>query len=307
MSDTTGVTSPTGASSAPRVRRRIGRKLAVLRKAAGLSQDKAAALLQRSPATIHRIEAGDQRIKFRDIEVNAMCDLYKASDDDREDLLAMTAETRNGGASAWWHDYTNSSLPKWFGLYVSLEDSAERIEMYEPESMPGLFQTREYAREVTRMPPGLLDASEVESQVDLRLDRQRLLTAPRPPHLSVVLSEAVLRRAVGGPHVMSTQLQHLLDVGRSPSVTIQVLPFAAGAHGGMTSAFTILTFPTTPGDTDPLEPPLVYVDSLTGAVYLDKRTEVSTYKLAWKDLALRALDEQTSRTFITEVMEDFSG
>lgn len=288
------------------LRRRVGRKLAGLRKGAGLSQEKAAALLQRSPATVHRIEAGDHRIKFRDIEVKAMCELYNASPEDRAELLALTAETRNGGASAWWHDYTNTSLPSWFGLFVRLEASAERIRQYEPESVPGLLQTREYAREVTGVPQGLIAEQEVDRQVDFRIERQRLLHHPRPPHLSVVLSEAVLRRAVGGRKVMAAQLQHLLDAAQSPSLELRVLPFEAGVHGGMTSAFTILEFPAMPGGTEPLEPPLVYVDSLTGALYLDKPTEVAAYELAWSDLAARALDKKTSRTFITTTMEEYT-
>ncbi|WP_240762638.1 helix-turn-helix transcriptional regulator [Micromonospora sp. HM134] len=288
------------------LRRRIGRKLTALRKEAGLSQEKAAALLQRSPATIHRIEAGDHRVKFRDIEVKAMCELYEASADDRADLLALAAETRSSGASAWWHDYTNTSLPSWFGLFVRLEASAERSREYEPESMPGLLQIREYAREVTGVPRGLINEAEVDRQVNFRMERQRLLVAPRPPYLEFILSEAVLRRAVGGREVMTAQLQHLLDVTRSPSVAVRVLPFDAGVHGGMTSAFTILEFPpVTPGSTEPLEPPLVYVDSLTGALYLDKPTEVAAYELAWNDLASRALDEETSRKLVTEVMEAF--
>ncbi|MFI9644403.1 helix-turn-helix domain-containing protein [Micromonospora sp. NPDC051925] len=288
------------------LRRRIGRKLTALRKEAGLSQERAAALLQRSPATIHRIEAGDHRVKFRDIEVKAMCELYEASADDRADLLALAAETRSNGASAWWHDYTNTSLPSWFGLFVRLEASADRIRNYEPESVPGLLQTRAYAREVTGVPQGLIDEQEVDRQVDFRVERQRLLSNPRPPHLSIVLSEAVLRRAVGGPEVMRAQLQHLLDVTRSPSVSLRVLSFEAGVHGGMNSAFTILQFPALPGSSEPLEPPLVYVDSLTGALYLNKLTEVAAYELAWNDVTSRALDEHSSRKLITEVMEVFT-
>ncbi|GGM59434.1 hypothetical protein GCM10011608_50690 [Micromonospora sonchi] len=86
----------------------------------------------------------------------------------------------------------------------------------------------------------------------------------------MVLSEAVIRQAVGGPKVMAAQLQHLLDVTLSPSVQLRVLPLAAGAHAGMTSGFIALEFPKVPGTSEPLEPPLVYVDSLTGALYLDK-------------------------------------
>lgn len=286
------------------LRRRIGRKFANLRIRAGLSQLKAAEQLQRSPATVQRIEAGDQKVKFRDIEVRAMCQLYGASSADTDELLALTTATRNGTASAWWHDYTNTSLPKWFGLFVSLESTAWRIREYEPESVPGLFQTREYAREVTAVPHGMLDDPEIDRRVDVRMERQRLLSGPRPPQLEVVLNEAVLVRTVGGPEVMEAQLRHLLEVSRSPGVSVRVLPFTAGVHGGMTSAFTILEFPTSPDLSEPGEPPVVYVDSLTGALYLDKTTEVQAYELAWNDLGVRALDEDASRKLITLKMEE---
>ncbi|PZF95482.1 transcriptional regulator [Micromonospora endophytica] len=280
--------------------------MATLRREAGMSQEKAAELLQRSPATIHRIENGDHRVRFRDIEVKAMCELYDTSPDDRAELLGLTAETRTRGASAWWHDYTNTRIPSWLGLYVQLESSAERIREYGPEAVPGLLQTREYAAEVTGLPHGLIDAQEVERQVDFRMERQRLLSNPRPPHLSVVLSEAVIRRVVGGPKVMVAQLQHLLDVTLSPSVQLRVLPLTAGAHAGMTSGFIALEFPHMPGTSEPLEPPLVYVDSLTGALYLDKATEVAVYNLAWDDVTSRALDEKSSRMLIIETMEAFT-
>ena len=196
-------------------------------------------------------------------------------------------------------------LPNWFGLYVSLEDSARTIRQYEPESIPGLLQTRAYAEEVTSAPRGLINGQEVERRVNVRMARQSLLTNPRPPHLSVILNEAVLRRKVGGPKVMVEQLMHLIDVSRSLSVMIRVLPFDAGAHGGMTSAFTILDFPQAARSKEPLEPPLVYVDSLTGALYLNKPSEVQAYELAWDDLGNRALDEDASRKRITDALEEF--
>ncbi|MGW0435581.1 helix-turn-helix domain-containing protein [Micromonospora sp. NPDC003197] len=287
------------------LRRHIGRLFAALRQETGHTQEWAADKLDRSVITIQRIEAGSQCVRFRDFEVHAMCDLYQASPEDREALLGLTRETHNGKNKSWWLDYTETALPNWFGLYVSLEDSARTIRQYEPELIPGLLQTRAYAEEITSAPPGFIASEEAERRVTVRMARQALLTNPRPPHLSVILNEAVLCRQVGGPKVMAEQLRHLLELSRSLGVAIRVLPFAAGAHGGMASAFTILDFPYALRSSEPLEPPVVYVDSLTGALYLNKPSEVYAYELAWDHLGNGALDEDASRKRITEALEGF--
>lgn len=293
MSDSIGTTL---------LRRHIGRWLVKLRVKAGYTQEAAADALQRGAATIWRMEAGDSRIRFRDIEVSAMCDLYRVDPATRERLLALTSDTR-GSKKAWWHDYTDSALPQWFGLYVSLEDSAAMIRKYEQESIPGLLQTQAYAEAITRHPREYIDEDGIAKRVGVRMERQSLLTGPRPPRLRFILNESVLHRAVGGRRAMAEQLRHLLDATERHGISVRVLPFESGAHGGMNSSFAILSFPTAPLDDEPMEPPLAYVDTLTGALYLSKPSEVRAYELAWDDLESQALDESTSRKLITSTLE----
>lgn len=289
------------------LRRHIGRRFAALRVRAGMTQEQVADALQRGRATIGRIEEGDDRVRFRDIDVKAMLELFDAPAKDAEVLLALTAETRNGKKKSWWHDYTETAVPEWFGLYVSLEDSADTIRQYESELVPGLLQTRAYAEQVMSMPPGGLDADEVQRRVTVRLERQSLLTRPRAPRLEVVLNEAVLRRPVGDAAVMAEQLAHLQDVTRKANVAVRVIPFAAGLHAGaVASSFTLLEFPTDQYG-EPLEPPLAYVDTLTGSMYLNKPTEVTAYRHVWGGLEKRALSESASTKMITEVMKGYRG
>jgi hypothetical protein len=286
------------------LRRYIGRRFTALRNRAGLTQDQAADALQRGRATIGRIEDGDERVRFRDIDVKAMLELYQASQEDSELLLALTAETRNGRKKSWWHDYTDTALPDWFELYVLLEDNAQTIRDYEPELIPGLLQTRAYAEHVMSTPVGYLDEGEIQRRVTVRMERQSLLTRPRAPHLDVILNEAVLHRLVGGAEVMAEQLNHLLEVTQRANVSVRILPWSAGVHGGMAaSAFSMLDFPTDPHTGEQLEPPLAYVDTLTGAMYLNKPGEVSAYQLVWDDLGKRALDGASSREMITTALE----
>jgi transcriptional regulator with XRE-family HTH domain len=284
------------------LRRHIGRWLVKLRVRAGYTQEAAADALQRGAATIWRMEAGDSRIRFREVDVNAMCDLYRVEPATRERLLALTADTRSA-KKAWWHDYTDSALPPWFGLYVSLEDAAATIRQYESELIPGLLQTRAYAEAITRHPHDFLDEEAILKRVSVRMDRQALLTGPRPPRLRYILNEAVLHRMVGGRQAMAAQLRHLLDAIDRHDVSVRVLPFDSGAHGAMASPFALLNFPTAPLADEPTEPPLAYVDTLTGALYLSKPAEVHAYELAWADLETQALDEPTSRKLITTILE----
>jgi hypothetical protein len=170
-----------------------------------------------------------------------------------------------------------------------------------------LLQTRAYAEQVIRVPAGYIAEDEIERRVRVRVERQSLLTRPRAPHLSVIINEAVLHRPVGSADVMFEQLGHLVDVQRRSNVKVRVLPFAAGVHGGMAACgpFTVLDFPADPVG-DPIEPPLAYAESLTGAMYLNKPDEVAAYRLAWDDIEKRALDERSSSEFITKAQEGYA-
>lgn len=289
------------------LRRYIGRRFAALRSRSGMTQDQAADALQRGRATIGRIEDGDERVRFRDIDVKAMLDLYHAPQEDGELLMALTAETRNGRKKSWWHDYTDTALPDWFELYVLLEDNAQTIRQYEPELVPGLLQTRAYVDHVMSTPADYLVDEEVRRRINVRMERQSLLTRPRAPHLDVILNEAVLHRLVGGKAVMAEQLRHMLEVTSRANVSVRILPWSAGVHGGMAaSAFAMLDFPTDSHSGEELEPPLAYVDTLTGAMYLNKPGEVGAYRLVWDDLGKRALDGPSSKRLITTVLEGLS-
>jgi transcriptional regulator with XRE-family HTH domain len=290
------------------VRRHIGRRFVALRQAAGLTQEEASKRLERSRATISRIEDGFEGVRFREVDVRQMLDLYRAPEKDREVLLALTAETRKNRSKSWWHDFTETEVPVWFGLYLSLEDAAETIRQYEQETVPGLLQTRAYVEAIHREPPGWLVEREVQRRIQARLQRQTLLTRPRAPRLEVVISEAVLHRVLGAGDLAAGQLQHLLDVTQRANVILRVLPWGAGIHSGMAfnGGFSLLRFPKEPLTGEVLEPPLVHVETATGAMYLTRPVEVDVYDLAWKHLNARALSPEDSRQLITDLLKGLS-
>lgn len=279
-------------------RRQLGRYLAELRGRAGLTVRAAARELERSEPTMWRIEAG--RTSVRAVEVKAMCDLYGADENMTSVLTSLARETK---AKGWWQAY-GDVLPEWFDLYVGLEAAANRFSWHELELVPGLLQTEDYARALTVLDHADADDAEVERRVQLRLGRQAILRRPiDPPQLKIALRETVITAAVGGRKVMACQLRSLAEASELPNVDIRIVPFAAGLHPGRTAgSFEILRFPANGGGLES-EPPTVFTDLYTGALYLDKPSEVTRYDQAFEGIWGVSLDESESRARIQQAAE----
>jgi hypothetical protein len=125
------------------------------------------------------------------------------------------------------------------------------------------------------------------------MERQEILVRSDPPfRLNVVLSEAVLRRPVGGNEVMRTQIEHLMRPRDRANVTIQVLPFSAGVHPSMVGPFTVMTFP------DPDDLGVVNIEYATGSVFLEDPDELRVYEEVWSALQASALSADDSQAFL---------
>lgn len=306
------------------VRRSFARLFAVLRTRAKITQERAAKDLELGRATILRIEAAEDGVKLPARLVHAMADLFGADDKERQLLLALAAETRNGRQQAWWQGYTSSEVPDWFSLYLSLEGFAERIRVHFGDLLPGLLQVREYASAVISVPTGYWSTDEVERRVESRLHRQQLLEDP-PPAFEAIGSEGALHRMVGGIEVMKQQLERILKLTERDNVVVRIIPSRAGVHAGMAASdFTLLDFPETPisdgiangmaangnGNGSALlndsaaEPPLAYVETFTGAMYTQTASDVEAYNAVWKDLEKRALPVDDSRKLIRKRLEE---
>ncbi|MBQ0992884.1 helix-turn-helix domain-containing protein [Micromonospora sp. H61] len=279
-------------------RRQLGRLLRQFRNEAGVTLDAAAEALEYSRQKIWRLECGQGSVRV--LDVKAMCELYGVSPEMTEAMRGLAVETKSKG---WWHAY-GDAVPSWFELYVGLESAAAHLREYGENLIPGLLQTRAYALGLFR-PTSRLSTEERERAVEVRLQRQILLTRrlPQPPHLDAVLSEAVLRRVVGGPTVMSEQLARLLEASELPNVSVRIVPLAAGPHpGAVAGSFVVLEFPATKGGRAAPEPSVVYSESLTGALYLDKPDELRAYEDVWKGLDALALGQADSRDMIKRIV-----
>ncbi|GLY24538.1 helix-turn-helix transcriptional regulator [Micromonospora sp. NBRC 101691] len=278
-------------------RRQLGRALRQLRTEAGVTLDAAAEALECSRQKVWRVESGLGSV--RSVDVRAMCQLYDANPELTGALAALASETK---AKGWWHAY-GDAVPDWFELYVGLESAASRLRFYKNTLVPGLLQTRRYALGVYQVDQPEMTDEDRELAVELRLQRQSLLTRrlPRAPRVQVTLCESVLLRPIADAAVMTEQLRHLLEVTDLPNVSIRILPLAAGPHlGAVGGEFVMLEFP--PGNRSTPEPPVVYCESWTGALYLDRPAEFAAYEKVWSSLGRLAFDEGQSKNVITKIL-----
>lgn len=283
------------ARRSPTVRkRRLAAELRRLRKARGMTREQVAERIGCAPVTITRIETGQSGARLG--EVSLMLEVYGVTGDEREALLQVAKDARKRG---WWHQYS-STMPKWFQVYVGLEEEASEILDYASEAIPGPLQVEGYIRAISRAGLRVPSDDELERLVEVRLKRQGRLTASDAPKVWAVLSEAAIRREVGGKEVMREQLEHLTAMSRLNHVNIVVLPFAAGAHPGMDGPCTLLRFP------HPADPDVVYVQYRRGSVYLEERSDIDDYIELFDHLRARALGPDESRELIAGVIGEMA-
>lgn len=216
------------------MRRRLKAVLRQAREAAGVTQQDAASALDWHVSKIIRIEQG--AVGITPVDLRALLAVYKIDDEKR---VGDLVELARGSRLQSWREYRTVYTPASLALFAN-EAVAKTIYKYEPTYIPGLLQTEEHARALLT---GLGHSEdEIERMVSARLERQELLDRNPQPALQFILGEAVVSRAVGGRGVMLRQLQKLKDLSTRPGISLQVLPFSAGAHPRMGGAFTVLEF-----------------------------------------------------------------
>ncbi|MFJ8543707.1 helix-turn-helix domain-containing protein [Streptomyces sp. NPDC093586] len=271
-------------------RRKLGAELRALRTSAGITSGEAARLVGWHQSKVSRIETGTSGAKPADVRL--LLDAYGVDDRELRELLVVLAGSDDAsGRHHWWHAY-RGVLPPTYRDFISLESQASAMRTLETTVVPGLLQTPEYARAVTRAAVDGLSEERLDTLVEVRLARQDVLRADPPLRLNAVLDEAVLRRQVGGPGVMARQLTRLVEAARLPHVRLQVLPFTAGAHIGVTGPFVIFSFPST-SDLD-----VVVLDHLTSSHHLERKEDLEAYTEAFNALLLHALSPEDSLDYI---------
>lgn len=264
----------------------LGRRVRQFRDQNGITREQIANRLGWDLTKLSRVEQGSTTLA--PAEVDVLVDMFKLTDTDAEELRSLGKEARKRGSYGLTPDYARTVM-EW-------EADAAELLTFHNELIPGLFQTEDYARALT-VASAINHPDEVERMVAERMRRQELLTTPTRPDISVVLSEAVLRRVVGGPEAMRMQLDRLLEITTLPRVILQVLPFSSGAHASAGSSFVILR-------TREEELSIVYLEDLTSAQYLDGPKHVQAYRLTFQRLQVAALGEPETAAFVKKVAHE---
>ncbi|MER5938587.1 helix-turn-helix transcriptional regulator [Streptomyces sp. NPDC001928] len=274
-------------------RRRLGQELRRLRELKGMTAEEVAERLLVSQSKISRLENGRRSISQRD--VRDLCGVYEV-DDHRivDSLMQMAKDSRQQG---WWHSF--GDIP--YSVYIGLETDAASLRVYDPQVVPGLLQTKQYAEALIAGALPETAQTEIEKRVQVRMRRQeRISTEENPLRLWTVLDEAALRRVVGNRSLMRDQLEQLVEQSQLPHVTVQVIPFDMGAHPGLNGQYAILEFP------DAADSSVVYIEGVTSDLYLEKANDVQKYSVMYEHLRAQALNVEQSRQFIADIAKEYA-
>jgi transcriptional regulator with XRE-family HTH domain len=266
--------------------RELGEGLRQAMQNAGLNGKQAAQLLDVTPSYVSMLLAGKRGAS--ELDIAAFLGVCRVRGAERDRLLGLCREQDNPG----WLQQHGSRLPKQLVTYVDHENKAVTIEDFQSTLVPGLLQSGEYARAVisriANVPP-----DEVDDRVAARLARQSLFSRDRPARFTFYLHESALRLPVGGRAVMAEQLRHLQRMSMRSYVTLRVVPVALGAHAATGGSFIFMEFSEFK--------PVVYLESETTSLFLEKPEEIQAYRRILGVLADTALGEGQSRELIADV------
>jgi transcriptional regulator with XRE-family HTH domain len=266
------------ADTPPARRRLLGAALRRHRESLGYRLDDAARILECDRSKISRIESGQRGIRPRDLR--DLLTEYGVAEQEQQTLTAIAHPNRERG---WWQPYTDALPGTWLD-YLITETAASQIQTYQPQQVPDLLQTREYAHAVAAADPALPTDTQ-DLFLKAMLTRQQLTLEERKPDLTAVIGEAALHQVVGGTEVMRAQLTHLAELTAThPHITLQILPFAAGAHPASASGpLTILRFADAPNLG------VIHLPGPYGGIILDSPPDVASHIRAFTLLSASAL------------------
>ncbi|MER7805116.1 helix-turn-helix transcriptional regulator [Streptomyces parvulus] len=297
MREETGspVAAGAGHNARPEVAARLlGEALRQARTERNLPLRDVAPVIRGSVSKLSRLERGESPPKDRD--VRDLVVHYRLSGERVHEIEALLQQAKD---NAWWQQYSDVT-PNWLKRLIGLEDGATRIRCYENHVIPGLLQTTEYTRAlVANGLPGAT-AEQVERRVRLRLERQRIIRGPQRPDIVAMLDEGILQRPVGGPAVMSRQLDHLIQLSDQGRINVRIVPFERSASAAPSYPITHLTF----GDGGPSE--LVYVELIDSAMYLSRPAEIEQYRLVLLNLAKASARRKDSRDMLEQARDRYA-
>jgi transcriptional regulator with XRE-family HTH domain len=276
--------------SIPVRRRLLGALLRHHREAAGYTLEDAASAIRCDRSKVSRIETGQRGV--RSGELRELLTEYGVADPELHAITTIARRVRKG----WWDEYRDVLTDDLLDLAMA-EALAAEILLYDPQIVPAFFQTRGYALAAAAQNPELPAGDQREQAVRTASARQGILLEEQPPCLAAVIGEAALVHRVGSDEVMHEQLHLLSGIsGNFPSVTLQVLPFAAGAHPGASiGPVSIVRLRDAPGIG------VIHQAGIAGSASLAMDAALTSALRRFEMLRAAALSPEESQRFITQI------
>ncbi|MFE0028176.1 helix-turn-helix domain-containing protein [Amycolatopsis sp. NPDC059021] len=259
------------------------------RKACKLAMIEVAEKLGWSQSTLSRIETGLRNASAE--EVSALLAVYGVTGEKKERLLQMARDVER----PTWLETAYADVPEQAKTLATLEPDAIQIVEAAVTVIPGLLQTPSYIRSL--MNSAGVAPGDIQPRVDLRLKRQKVLDARKPPGLTAFMDEAVLHRRIGGAQVMGDQFRHLLAMAERPTIELRIMPFDIGGHASVEGMYVLLEF----GDGRPV----VHLEQLSSGLFLDQPADVKPYLQATASLNAAALDPMQSVHMIERLLASY--
>jgi transcriptional regulator with XRE-family HTH domain len=276
-------------------RRRLRTELRRARLDAEQTQEQVATAMDWSLSKLIRIENGTVGISTNDLK--AILAHYEITDDKR--TAEMLGLARGARERSWWSGYRDAP-PRLIQL-IEYESAAFIIRNFQPMLVPGLLQTEEYATTMIRNLAPQVSAEDVKLRVEIRMKRQQLLQQKEMPLMFFIMDEAAVRRVVGGRDAMRRQIQRLLDESEKPTVTIEIVPFSAGAHPGMQGPFMLFEFP------DAADDDALYLEGPDDVrLNRDDAEEISRFRERFEVLRDLSLGPDGSRDLLRQLLGELS-
>lgn len=257
------------------VRRALAVQLQECRRAAKKSVADVAETGIVARSTLQSIEAAERPIKVAN--VIALCDLYGVDTETKQQFVKMAQNKEPG----WWEAYKDALNPR-FRFYLQLEVAATLVITYDAELLYGLLQTPAYHRALIEADP-YTEATDLGIKIRQERQQATLARSPDPLRIRTVINEAVLLREIGGPAVMAEQREHLLQLSQHPNIELTVLPWSAGAHAAIGSAFQVVSFD------QPHNPTVAYLENLSGVLYTEEKDSVNQFLTRFDLIALQSI------------------
>ena len=275
------------AQGSPVRRHYLVSQLKRLRTQAKLSQEQVANELGWDTSKLYRIENG-RFVRLTTEAVAALCRLYGASDALREELVEIAKAARK--QKPWWFQHEDVAG----NAFYSLENEATKIQQYAMGVIPGLLQHPDYIEAL--MSRGLVtDAEERKKRIAARVERcTSILERSGPPRIWAIIDESALRCLVGGPQVMRTQFQHLMDLNKRQNIDIQVLLLSKGM--AQPCGYTLLHL----GEADRVG----YIDVLPSGHFFEGDNELTDHGQRFEYMQAAALPLDDTQDFIRHLADE---